>query len=582
MPRASFRVGETVQAAAIPVDANGSVLTGRRVVWFTDNSAVATVTESGSVSGIAPGVATISAEIDGKTGTINVQLTLVPVASVTVTPTSEAISAGASVPFHVILKDSANRTITGRQISWSSSAPSVANVTDVGVVTGILVGSAEITATSEGKQGTAAVTVNTLTTPVAAVSLSPPSADISGGGTKQLVATLRDANGNVLGGRTISWTSSNPDRATVSATGLVTAAPVDGSVTISASVEGKTANATLNIVTLVRMSGPCGLTADGTAYCWGVNKAPQKVQTDLKFAALSTGAFGETCGIQVDTGFAFCLSSSATSTTVVPVPGNYRFVSVAVGSGTRCGTTAEREVYCWGMIRYEWDDGFGGNATSGKADTPILVAKGMVAVVAGADNQFCSVDPAGLGYCSRIAFYTTLNGTTTGPFGFPVSSSLHFISIRMGYGHACGLTEAGKAYCWGNNERGQLGNGTTTSSSSPIPVSGGLVFESISAAGWGKIDDQAVTIRPIGMSCGVTNDGKAYCWGANDYGELGIGTISTGSLTPQPVLGGIQFTGLRGTSAPFSEYVCGLAVGGNAYCWGSINGKTQPTQLFGN
>ena len=142
--RTAFRVGESLQAAALPVDSVGAVLTGRDVMWTSTNRDVATVSSAGLVNGVGPGLASIVAEVEGKKGEVVLQISLVPVSSVTVTPPSQTISSGASLTFSAILKDSAGRTLTGRPVSWTSTAPSIAAVNDEGIVTGALVGNTEI------------------------------------------------------------------------------------------------------------------------------------------------------------------------------------------------------------------------------------------------------------------------------------------------------------------------------------------------------------------------------------------------------------------------------------------------------
>jgi uncharacterized protein YjdB len=610
VPRSAFRVGENLQAAALPLDSLGGVLTGRNIVWSTSNAEVVTVSSSGLISGVGPGSATVSADVDGKVGSAIVQVSLVPVSTVTVTPGTESVSAGATVSFSAVLKDSAGRVLTGRSISWTSSTPSVASVNDAGVATGILVGTTNIVAAAEGKQGQAALSVNTLTTPVASITLDPANTNMSGGATKQLTATLRDANGNVLGGRTITWTSSNPDRATVSASGLVTAAPVDAPVVITASVEGKTATSSIGIISFVRLSSgsgfSCGLTVDGTAYCWGQNGAgqlgdgtsinrltPVKVATELKFVAIASGTT-HTCAIAVGS-MVYCwgansagqlgiVTAGSNSQVPVAVAGGYTFVSVAPGQYNTCATTATREVYCWGRILY-WDDyyqsvyGFG-------AKPPTLIGTGMVAVVSGMDGNYCSVDPAGLGYC-WVLEYHSFNGPVAPIIHGPVSSIISFTTLRMGLGHVCGISSSGPTYCWGENRYGQLGDGTTTDRSAPTQVAGGLSFESLAAGGSYEVDDDAQKSYKAGFSCGLTTAGKAYCWGSNRFGELGVGSATTIFTTPQAVSGSAAYTGLRAGAS----HVCGLAVGGAAYCWGSNNtgqfgdGTTTssrvPTLLFG-
>jgi alpha-tubulin suppressor-like RCC1 family protein len=130
-----------------------------------------------------------------------------------------------------------------------------------------------------------------------------------------------------------------------------------------------------------------------------------------------------------------------------------------------------------------------------------------------------------------------------------------------GHWHACGVTTSGAAYCWGANHRGQLGDGTTTDSTTPIPVAGGLTFAMVNAAGW--------------SSCGVTTSGTAYCWGANDTGQLGDGTNNQ-RTAPSPVVGGLKFQTVSGEQADgqWAEYsdpalTFGVSSAGVVYCWGS-------------
>ena len=588
--RTAFRVGESLQAAALPVDSVGAVLTGRDVIWTSTNRDVATVSSAGLVNGVGPGLASIVAEVEGKKGEVVLQISLVPVSSVTVTPPSQTISSGASLTFSAILKDSAGRTLTGRPVSWTSTAPSIAAVNDEGIVTGALVGNTEIVATSEGRQGRASVAVTTLNTPVATITLDPGATGMSGGATKQLAATLRDAAGNILGGRNIAWSSSNSSRATVTASGpstaVVTSAPVDGPVVITATTEGQTATSSIDIVTFVRMSSgsnfSCGLTADGSAYCWGENTSgqlgdgttisrgtPARVATETRFSTIASGT-SHSCGIALN-GSAHCwglntagqIGNATTSNSLIParVSGGHAFVSIAPASQSTCATTDTAEVYCWGRIPST--DPYG-SLLPRIMPEPVQIGSGMVAVVASANSEYCSVDSAGLAYCWTLQYYYPFSGPVVPPIREPVSTNLHFTTVRVAANHACGLVQSGHAYCWGSQIFGQLGDGggAATNQSTPYPVVGGLVFESLAV---GSVAHSDIGGQMGGFTCGVTVGGKAYCWGSNYYAQLGSGPYNNGSVnSPQPVAGGINFTGLRAGA----DHVCGLAVGGAAYCWG--------------
>src|SRR6266571_6584180 len=154
------------------------------------------------------------------TATAVVSPVVVPVAAVVVAPATANVTVDSTVQLVAIPVDSAGTALGGRAVTWTSGAPGVATVDGSGLVTGVAAGSATITATSEGKSGSAAVTV--AAAPPAPVAVSPTSASLLVGQTQQLSATPKDANGNPLTGRTVSWSSGNTAVATVSASGLVT------------------------------------------------------------------------------------------------------------------------------------------------------------------------------------------------------------------------------------------------------------------------------------------------------------------------------------------------------------------------
>src|SRR5206468_3343642 len=204
---ATVQVGQTVQLTATPKDASGNPLTGRMVTWSSSNNSVASVTSSGLVSGGAAGSATITATSEGQSGTASITVTSVPVASVSVTPTSANVNEGKTVQLTATPKDGGGNPLSGRTIAWSSSNTAVATVSSSGLVTGKVAGSATITATSEGQSGASAITV--VHVPVASVTVSPASGSVPAGSTLQLTATPKDASGNALTGRTITWSSSD-------------------------------------------------------------------------------------------------------------------------------------------------------------------------------------------------------------------------------------------------------------------------------------------------------------------------------------------------------------------------------------
>src|SRR5205085_2857394 len=164
-------------------------------------------------------------------------------------------------------RDAAGNALTGRAVSWVSSNSSAATVSGSGLVTGVGGGTATITATSEGHAGTATIVVTAV--PVTSVSVSPASASVPQGQTVQLTATPRDASGNALSGRAVTWTSSNTSVATVTNTGRVSGVTA-GSATITATSEGQSGTA---LVTVVVPGPAAGCTPTGSGVCYYVDAA---------------------------------------------------------------------------------------------------------------------------------------------------------------------------------------------------------------------------------------------------------------------------------------------------------------------
>jgi Tol biopolymer transport system component len=168
----------------------------------------------------------------------------IPVASVTVSPATQTMTVASSATLTASLADASGRPITGRVVAWSSNRTDIATVTSTGIVTAVSVGTATIQAASEGKSGSAVITVARV--PVARIEISPTALALVEGETATLTALAKDANGAVLEDRAVTWRSSDATIASIDASGRVTAVHT-GAATMTAESEGKSATVEVEV-----------------------------------------------------------------------------------------------------------------------------------------------------------------------------------------------------------------------------------------------------------------------------------------------------------------------------------------------
>lgn len=150
------------------------------------------------------------------------------------------------------------------------------------------------------------------------------------------------------------------------------------------------------------------------------------------------------------------------------------------------------------------------------------------------------------------------------------TGGLKFTTLGLAHFGACGLTAAGAAYCWGDGMWGQRGDGTTTrTKTAPVAVIGGHTFTTLSAGG-DYFNAAPLFVLDDAHVCGLDAAGAAWCWGANRWGELGRGTTSTLSSSPAQVTGAPNFVAI--SSGAYHN--CGLTAAGEVWCWG-YNAQNQ-------
>jgi alpha-tubulin suppressor-like RCC1 family protein len=173
--------------------------------------------------------------------------------------------------------------------------------------------------------------------------------------------------------------------------------------------------------------------------------------------------------------------------------------------GYTCALTIAGEAWCWGSIA-------GSMARRGSPPVRFGPDLSFASITAGW-YQVCAISPAGKAWCwgfnddGRLGTGTVDDDFHEAPR--PVSGDHTFTSISSGVGHVCGLTVDREIWCWGLNQSGQLGNGSTESSAVPVRVSGGHVFEAVSAGGL--------------HTCGLTARSEVWCWGHNDIAASHVG-----------------------------------------------------------
>jgi len=195
-----------------------------------------------------------SGAVFGSTSNVASAATLSPpplpvVTTITVSPPSASIAAGATVTLQATVKDAQGNVMNGQSVAWSTDNPATATVSANGVVTGVGAGSATITVTCAGKSGTSSITVTSAPPPppvVTTVTVAPSTASIVAGATIALSATVKDSQGNVMTGQTVIWSTNNPAAATVSSTGVVTGVAA-GSATITATCAAKTGSSAVTV-----------------------------------------------------------------------------------------------------------------------------------------------------------------------------------------------------------------------------------------------------------------------------------------------------------------------------------------------
>jgi alpha-tubulin suppressor-like RCC1 family protein len=333
--------------------------------------------------------------------------------------------------------------------------------------------------------------------------------------------------------------------------------------------------------------GACAVRENGTVQCWGdlsagdgtlIRSATPRTALLANASAISA-AFFHVCAI-VD-GRPQCWGEDAygqlgrgtrdISPVPVPVTLEGKFIDLAVGGDHACAIT-DTGLWCWGNN----DSGKLGDGTTTGQLVPKQIMTTPLVGVALSDFSSCAWDPANL-YCWGSNNFGKLgSGTTMGYVLTPRKATTvngPFSDVALGSTHACAISgpNGGNSLlqCWGRNASGQLGNGSTTDSTSAVTV--GLTNQ--------------VAIVATNHTCSLSDTGIISCWGPNGSGQVGDGTRNNRSTPISIILGSPAKQIAAG-----SRHTCAVTTSGSLYCWGSndmgqlgmgdIADRTMPTKLL--
>lgn len=292
----------------------------------------------------------------------------------------------------------------------------------------------------------------------------------------------------------------------------------------------------------------------------------------IRWEQLAAGMW-RTCGIEAATGAVYCwggpegrrissnmqTADSETPMTAVPLalPGGACMAAISVGEVPICALTSSGEALCAGWnTRGEVGDG---TTVDRRGFRPVAGGYRWQSL-ATSSSHVCALRLDGQAYCWGNGFRGKLgNGTGGGNSIVPtrVLTEATFTTLAAGEGHTCGLDTGGHAWCWGVNDYGQLGDGavpapgTGRRSDVPSRVVGEQVFVELFAGGGSH-------------SCVLDIDRRAYCWGFNSFGQLGIGSTDHISV-PTAITANLRWK----TLIVGESHTCGTNQSDDLYCWGS-------------
>jgi alpha-tubulin suppressor-like RCC1 family protein len=548
--------GDSARVLAEARAASGGPVPGTRFAWASSSPDVATVDSAGWVRARAAGTATITAVATGGAGagaaapSGTVVMAVQPRARTVVLDLPDSLGTGDTVRVRAVALDALGTPMppaTPVAFAWASQDTAVATIDATGRLVAHRAGRVAVTAEVTGPPD--AIAAAGAPTGRASVGVRLVVADLAGGSYHTCAVArggLVHCWGEGAWGRLGTGVAYGAWRTVALPTAALTAVRF-----VSVAGDGQQDS---------RSGHTCAVTATAEVYCWGSgawgmlgdgrhgeNFPPPSTAMPTRVAgvpAVRAAALGgsHTCVLATG-GEVWCAGSNhsgqigappsgstceglACVLRFQPVPGT-RFQALAAGTHHNCGLTEGGEARCWGS-------GWSGQLGTGvreQRSTPTPVPALRFGALAAGGSTTCGVALDGTAHCWGEGYMGQVGSGVSGSGGATlaptrVDAPERLAQVVVGpWMHACGLTSAGVAYCWGNNMRGQLGAATTqrcgeadrdgqtflrgACSTRPVAVATPLRFARLALG--------------ADHTCGLTAAGAVYCWGANDRGQLGTG-----------------------------------------------------------
>ncbi|MCB1395819.1 MAG: hypothetical protein H6898_16255 [Rhodobacter sp.] len=315
----------------------------------------------------------------------------------------------------------------------------------------------------------------------------------------------------------------------------------------------------------------CALDDAGRVWCWGDGDplmlghdglwpAAYAVENLAPMSAIATGT-NHSCALDGD-GAVHCWGQNQNGQRGMPrgpgerLPNRVRMpaaTAIAAGFKFTCALQRNGRVSCWGLN----DEGQLGDGTVIDRDSPQQVpGLRRIRAISTGDTHACAIDQRDALFCWGANYHGQLGIGTfdDGPLTpVRVQGIGRVQSVSVGGGHTCALNRRGRAFCWGANSHGQLGDGSRTNRNLPTPVQTLGVVQSINA---GEFN-----------TCAISPAGRAYCWGNNGHGEVGNRRPSSFPPVTSPVrVRGSQWNWQD--ASPGYGFTCGLTTDAEVRCWG--------------